>query len=272
MTAPEKALPLDDVFFDRIVDGSLSPTQLRDSIERLDREPGAWKRCTLAFLEAHAWSESLRSLGQTSGTPARDHSVYIDLAAVSTKPAHRRWLRSAVAAGIAAASFAVGWFSHGLPIPPARDPIIVQSMPAAVPDSTVPQPPRESQEGEDPSSSGTRAMPALASDPEGLGADPQNAAPFAPDLRQLVQTVARLRVGPANAPAVVPILAGPGVTEEWISRQPPPVSEHGQVVLQRQGYHVEQHRRLLTTILPDGRRVALPVDEVQIQYTGNEPL
>ncbi len=87
-----------------------------------------------------------------------------------------------------------------------------------------------------------------------------------------MRAVARLRIGPENAPAEVPILAGPGVTEDWLRHQPPPVSELGQVVFQRHGYQVEQHRRLLTTVLPDGRRLAIPVDEVQIQYTGNEPL
>ena len=63
-----------------------------------------------------------------------------------------------------------------------------------------------------------------------------------------------------------------GITEEWLTQQPPPVSEHGQVVLARQGYQVEQSGEFFTTVLADGRRVAIPVDHVQIQYTGNEPL
>jgi hypothetical protein len=35
---------------------------------------------------------------------------------------------------------------------------------------------------------------------------------------------------------------------------------------------VEQQRRFFVTVLADGRRVAIPIDHVQIQYTGNEPL
>jgi hypothetical protein len=84
--------------------------------------------------------------------------------------------------------------------------------------------------------------------------------------------VARLRVGSANANNSLPILAGPGINAEWLKNQPPPVSEHGQVVLQQHGYQVDQRRRLISAILADGRRVTLPIDQVQIRYTGNNPL
>ncbi len=82
----------------------------------------------------------------------------------------------------------------------------------------------------------------------------------------------RLRLGRETAPALIPILAGPGINEEWLRRQPPPVSEHGQVVFQRHGYQVDQRRRLINTITTDGRRVAVPIDEVMIRYTGNQSL
>jgi hypothetical protein len=81
-----------------------------------------------------------------------------------------------------------------------------------------------------------------------------------------------IRFGPESSPAEVPVLAGPGITEDWLVQQPPPVSEYGEVVLAREGYQVEQQRRFYTTVLADGRRVAIPVDHVQIRYTGNEPL
>jgi hypothetical protein len=44
------------------------------------------------------------------------------------------------------------------------------------------------------------------------------------------------------------------------------------VVLERNGYQVDQRRQYLTATLADGRRVAFPVDHVRIQYRGNEPL
>ncbi len=95
---------------------------------------------------------------------------------------------------------------------------------------------------------------------------PREAAPRA------IRTVARLRIGPENAPAEVPVLAGPGITAQWLAERPPPLSENGQVALERQGYQVAQRRRFVMAILPDGRRIAVPIDQVQIQYTGNEAL
>jgi hypothetical protein len=50
------------------------------------------------------------------------------------------------------------------------------------------------------------------------------------------------------------------------------LSEHQQALLERCGYQVDQHRRIITATLADGRRVTLPVDQVQVRFTGNNPL
>jgi len=88
----------------------------------------------------------------------------------------------------------------------------------------------------------------------------------------MVREVARLRISSDNANAEIPILAGPGINAEWVPNKPPPVSERGEVILHRLGYQVDQRRRLITTTLADGRRVTVPIDQVQIRYTGNQPL
>ena len=92
------------------------------------------------------------------------------------------------------------------------------------------------------------------------------------DASPMIRAVATVRFGPENSPAEVPVLAGPGITEEWLAQQPQAVSEHGEAMLASQGFQVEQQRQFIMTVLADGRRVAIPVDHVQIQYTGNEPL
>ena len=68
MTKLDITKPLSDDLIDQIVDGVLAPSQLRDAIDCLDRDPDGWKRCALAFLEAQCWRESLRLVGDPKST------------------------------------------------------------------------------------------------------------------------------------------------------------------------------------------------------------
>jgi hypothetical protein len=87
-----------------------------------------------------------------------------------------------------------------------------------------------------------------------------------------IVAVARLRIGTDGETAEVPILAGPGIDEEWLKGQPPPLTEYAQALWQGRGYEVDQRRRIITTTLADGRLVTVPIDQVEFHYTGNNPL
>lgn len=52
----------DDPRFDLLVDGELSDPERRRFLEQLDAEPGGWKRCALAFLEAQCWQQEVKAL------------------------------------------------------------------------------------------------------------------------------------------------------------------------------------------------------------------
>ncbi len=248
MTCLDRTRPLDDGFIDRIVDGELTPAELRAAIDRLDIEQDGWKRCALAFLEAQCWRETLQTADDlaSSAIAGRWSSV------TSTVPAGkslRHWIRGPIAAAIVAASFAIGWVGHSA-LPSSGGGRTSVSPPiATAPDR--PDSDHRSLEGQAP------AGPRLAG---------------FPSVNELVRAVGRLRVGSQSGGAEVPILAGPGINEQWLRNQPPALTEHAQVALQRHGYRVDQSRRLVTTMLPDGRRVSLPIDQVQISFTGNNPL
>jgi hypothetical protein len=68
----------------------------------------------------------------------------------------------------------------------------------------------------------------------------------------------------------VPILSGPGLDDRWLSQQPSSVPEYVRAQWERQGYQVEEHRRVVSVLLEDGRRVSIPVDEVALQYVGQK--
>ena len=49
----------DDTRFDRLVDEELSEEERRELLGQLDDEPGGWRRCAIAFLEAQCWRQAL---------------------------------------------------------------------------------------------------------------------------------------------------------------------------------------------------------------------
>jgi hypothetical protein len=173
----------------------------------------------------------------------------------------RRWFQGAIAAGTVAAAFAIGWQSHAIRSSSALDltaPGHGGNLVARA--AEHPSPPPVTTKFTDASSPPSYPPSSL----------PEVELPVSP--ARLVRTVARLRIGNEDASAEVPILAGPGITEEWLKAQPPPVTEQGQVVFQRHGYHVDQRRHLISTVTPDGQRVSVPIDQVLIRYTGNQSL
>ena len=103
--------PLDDRFIDRIVDGTLTPAELRGAIDLLEREPDGWKRCAMAFLEAQSWRESFRAFPEQARSALASRSLALPLSARAGNRG-RRWIRGPLAAGIVAASFAMGWMGH----------------------------------------------------------------------------------------------------------------------------------------------------------------
>jgi hypothetical protein len=255
--------PLAEVI-DRMVDGGLTPAQLRKAVRELDSTPGGWRRCALSFLEAQAWGEAFRNLDGTvlESTRSPENSecsapvMTSILRPVSTSGvSSRRWIGDALAAGIAIVAFSMGWLVHGVRNPGQND------RPANLAGGTAKADPAP----ELPVASETPA-PTDTDVPAPFSALPRDRIPT-------VQEVARLRIGTGDpySPGI-PILAGSGVNPRWLLQQPPPISAHERAIWERQGYQLDQRRRVLSVPLGDGRRAAVPVDQVQVRYVGQVPL
>ena len=54
---------------DRLVDGELDETARAAALRALDAEPGGWRRCATAFLEAQAWRQAAESAGPAAAAP-----------------------------------------------------------------------------------------------------------------------------------------------------------------------------------------------------------
>jgi hypothetical protein len=61
----------EDRQFDRLVDGELSEAQRRELLCRLDHQPDGWRRCALAFLEAQCWKQELQTVARPVTRPRR---------------------------------------------------------------------------------------------------------------------------------------------------------------------------------------------------------
>ena len=52
----------DNLTFDRLVDGELSADERRELLASLDQREEGWRRCALAFLEAHQWDSQFEQI------------------------------------------------------------------------------------------------------------------------------------------------------------------------------------------------------------------
>ena len=217
-------------------------------------------------MEAQCWSREFRQLGDaTTSSAARPLALLARPAGGSRATRYR--LERVIAAAVAAVAFALGWLAHWPPAAPGHDAVATRIMPAvgSPPSSQPTQAAPEARELDSTLADAAVAEPAAATQAIWSAAD-------ASDHRQPVTMVGRLRLGTPGSDTDVPIFSGPGIDTEWLNNQPPPVSEYGQAELQRLGYKVDQLRQLVPATLADGRRVAVPVDYVQIRYTGTNPL
>ena len=75
-----------------------------------------------------------------------------------------------------------------------------------------------------------------------------------------------------SMPQRVPVLAATAANQRWLQEQPATMPEYVRAQWERRGYEVEENHRLVGLSLDDGRQVAIPVDEVGLNYVGRQPL
>ncbi|WP_435018944.1 hypothetical protein TA3x_000935 [Tundrisphaera sp. TA3] len=68
----------------------------------------------------------------------------------------------------------------------------------------------------------------------------------------------------------VPILAGSGLDEQWLQSRPSTVPDYIRAQWEREGYQVAERRRLMSLNLDDGRKLAIPMANVELEYVGQD--
>ena len=228
---------IDERLIDRLVDDELAPAERRALLADLDREPEGWRRCALAFLEAQSWRSAFEAM--TSG-PSSDCTE--KKAAHERSPVSHRRIPHAlgVAAGIVAA-LVLGWTARGPWLRSHTSPTGKLAADA------------HADRGRDMPRTGSDSIEADANPMPG----PQNAGVLIPprDSAESLQVATR-------------------AMERTQSRNPTPspLPETLRRQFERRGFQVENQRGLMTLKLKDGRRMALPVEELKVHYVGRPTL
>ena len=213
----------DDGRFDRLVDGEMGEEDRRVLLSQMDREPGGWRSCALAFLEAQAWKRELAAL---LSPPAQS--------AAKPQPAGSAWWNRHAGTVLAMAgsfliAFMLGVHLSGRDMTTAVTPL------------------------------GSRASVVSAAQ----GRQP-NQATRAANPWQMVTLTGR---GGGSA-LQVPAIPADRLDEAWLRDIPAPVSPDLLQALEESGHRVQQRRELLPVEMNDGRRLVVPVDQVDIDYVG----
>lgn len=220
-----QAEALDDCRFDKLVDGELSPEEYKAVLSALDDEPGGWRRCALAFLEAQAWRSEMSAI--RSGHVA---------ATAKTTPAQSGprpvWMPLLAVAASFFVAFAGGvmvqrqWdpFAGGAPRPQQGSAEIVQR--PAIPDPG----------GE-----------AVAQEPRSLG-----------NIRLVMDG------GQGEAPQEIDVPVYDQVDPQWLVQDVPALPPEVIRALERRGRKVERHVEYLPLPLDEQRQIVLPVEQYEI--------
>jgi hypothetical protein len=224
----------DERILDRLVDGELTEEDRKALLSALDEEPGSWRRCALAFLEAQSWRGDFQGLRnervlaiepalKSSDTSAPEGSVSLPPA----KSSHFFEICLAVAACVVLA-FGIGVWVRSAWYPPSSlngNMRFVKD--SRAPDKFAPQPVN-------------RWQRVTLDDPSTV--DNEN-------IRLPVREVESL-------------------TEDHLRQSRSALPEEVRRALERSGYRVNQRQQLVPFELKDGRRLLVPVEEVDVEPDG----
>ena len=238
MSYPHDDSPLDDLDFDLLVDGELGEQRRSELLARLEGVPGGWRRCALAFIEAQSWSRDLRAIRQESPVTSQSPQV----------APQRGWKQSRLGAVLAmAASFFIalglGAYFRGFW---SRVQTTANLAQTAV---TLPLTPH-----------GGSSFPPGSVD---------SAGPVSPGIWQTVALPVADGPGGNTESVPLPARVADHLDPQWLDSFPLAMPRDVVSALQESGHEVRQQRQLVPLPLRDGRRLVVPVDQVEVRYVGN---
>lgn len=249
----------DDRDLDRLVDGELDEDRRRELLVQLETQPDGWRRCALRFLESQAFEAAIPAAAAAQGrkatggpasasepgTAAAPSQPLGAGAPPSARPRRRgpRDLRPWLNALAMAACFLIA-LNIGL----------------------------QWRDGQDTANSAGRSAAQQASNVAPPAAPDRAVAArgqISPDWQTVTLAVPDGVSGGA-AQIQLPCRESDQLDEQWLKSLPGAISPEARRALERNGYQVRQYRQLVPLPLEDGRRLVVPVDQVELRFVGNE--
>lgn len=248
----------DNTPFDRLVDGELNESERRELLAGLDQEPEGWRRCALAFLEAQCWKQVLGGLQDASAAEslpaASAESIPVSREQPSFQPQRSSRIGRFNTILAMAASFLVAlWLGslvqrswRGVSVPVGRGPLGEMAAHSANQKSFSP----------------------VGRGAAGIAAAPGDVKPSSP---WRVVTVSAPSDGKTPDRALsLPAVERNSLDDQWLQGISPAIPADVLQAFQRTGHQVEQRRELIPVPLKDGRRLLVPVDQVDVHYVGSK--
>ncbi len=229
--------PDDQRLLDRLVDGELSETERAELLRRIERAPDGWRCCGLTFLEAQAWRNEAKSLVNEPAAVGGSGPLY-------ERPAPAAWRRPVFWMPLAtAATLIFGWALYVSKFDPSQRDVAGVAAPPNGVVSVV---------------DGAQQASISASSNEPAPGEPQN-------LRLVV------RRGPNGEQQVVevPLVGIQDMNEALLGQWSQTLSPEMVRMLEQSGNQIVRQRRLVPVDLGDGRRVVVPMDQVEIVPVSN---
>ena len=235
---------------DRLADGELSQQDRRELLVALDQEPEGWRRCALAFLEAQSWRWQLT---QVAAEP---------IVAQATVDGRRNTLGSGTNRGrfwglcLAAAASVLVAFGLGTRFPTNGEPPV-----AAPTDASVTVNSEKANWGADPplQADGIEALVAGETPESTDEASWETLTLALADDAGNVDPNSQFEVRVRNVDAENVSL------DELLSGGQSTLSAALVNQLEQEGWTVTRQRRLLPVDLSDGRRMIVPIEQVDIR-------
>ena len=245
---------IDQHLFDLLADGELDEFGRRELLACLDDAPDGWRRCALAFLEAQSFKTEFRGL-----LDERPTNVPASPPVTGRLPRHGAW-KTFVAV---AASFLI---ALGLGVG-LRDAFGPRDRPGAAGVEVAESARTPPSSGTGPDASAVARSDAVETP---VGEPPAaQVLTVEADSWQLVSFSLGDESAQGGESIRLPAIERESIDEAWLKSLPRPIPPDMLRVFENLGHRVRQNRRLLPIRMNDGRRLVVPVDQIELHYVDN---